>query len=118
MFQSHFFMSNNTSNIIIKNDECFDPANFPNAMSELAALRSGISDISIYFKVEIVISYLKNHTLPIAWIEANPSLTRMVTSGFFKTANLESLFESYNDNKIFIKDLDEYIWRQLLTGKS
>lgn len=113
-----FFMSNNTSNITIKYHECFDPANFPNAMSELATLRSGILGISIYFKVEIVISYLKNHILPIAWIEANPALTRMVTSGFFKTANLESLFESYKENKIFIKDLEEYIKRQLLTGKS
>ena len=111
-------MPNNTSNITIKNHECFDPANFPRAMSELAALRSGISDISIYFKVEIIISYLKNHTLPIAWIEANPALTRRVTSGFFKTANLESLFESYSDTKIFIKDLEEYIRRQLLTEKS
>ena len=111
-------MSNNTGNITIMNHERFDTANFPIAMSELAALRSGISDISIYFKVEIIISYLKNHTLPVAWVEANPALTRMVTSGFFKTANLESLFESYRDNNIFIIDLEEYIRRQLLAGKS
>jgi len=118
VFNLIYFMSNNTSNITFKDHERFDPANFPRAMSELAALRSGISDISIYFKVEIIISYLKNHTLPIAWIEANPALTRMVTSGFFKTANLESLFESYSDTKVFIKDLEEYIRRQLLTEKS
>lgn len=110
-------MSNNTSNITI-NTEQFYPVNFPNAISELAALRSGISDTSIYFNVEIIISYLKNHTLPIPWIDANPVLTRLVTSGFFKTSHLESLFESRRDNNIFIKDLEEYISRQLLTGRS
>lgn len=108
-------MSYNIDNIIDKNNERFDPGNFPNAMSELGALRSGISDASIYFKVEIVVYYIKYHILPVSWVEANSALTRMVTSGFFKTANLESLFESYSDNKIFIQDLEEYIGRQLLT---
>lgn len=118
MFQSYLFMSNNTSNITITNKERFDPANFPNAMSELVALRSGTSDISIYLKVEIIVAYLKIHSLPIEWIEANTALTRMVTSGFFKTSYLESLFESYRDNKTFIIDLEEYISKLLLTGKS
>jgi hypothetical protein len=113
-----FIMTINTSNITINNNEQFNPANFPNAMSELATLRSGISDISIYFKVEIIVSYLKNHTLSIAWIDANPALTRMVTSGFFKTSHLESLFESGRDNKFFLKNFEEYIGRQLLTGRS
>ena len=117
MLNLSYFMSNNTHHITIKNNEHFNPVNFPNAMSELAALRSGISDIPIYFKVEIIVSYLKNRTLPIAWVDANPALTRMVTSGFFKTSHLESLFESCRDNKVFLKDLEEYISKQLLTGQ-
>jgi hypothetical protein len=111
-------MSNTTSNNIIKNDEKFNPVNFPNAMSELSALRSGISDISIYFKVEIIVSYLKNHALSIAWIDANPALTRMVTSGFFKTSHLESLFDSCRDNKTFLKGFEDYICNQLLMRKN
>ncbi|MBO9201879.1 MULTISPECIES: hypothetical protein [Niastella] len=109
-------MSNNTSNINIKNNEKFNPANYPNAMSELSALRSGISATSIYFKAEIIVSYLKNHTLPIAWVDANPALTRIVTTGFFKTSHLESLFESARNNKTFLKDYEEYISKQLLLG--
>lgn len=46
-----------SNNIDIKNNEQFDPANYPSAMRELAVLRSGISNISIYFKVEIVVSF-------------------------------------------------------------
>jgi hypothetical protein len=110
-------MSNNTNNITIKKNEQFNPTNYPNAMSELAVLRSGISDISIYFKVEIIVSYLKNHTLSIAWVDANPALSRMVTSGFFKTSHLESLFELARDNKNFLTDFEKYISKQLLTGK-
>lgn len=111
-------MSNTTSNTTTKNNEKFNPANFPIAMSELAALRSGIADISIYYKVEIVVSYLKNHTLAIDWIDANPALARRVTSGFFKTSHLESLFESYRDNKTFLTGFEEYISKQILTGKN
>jgi len=107
-----------TYNTIKKNNERFDPANYPKAMSELTILRSGISNNSIILKVEIVVYFMKYHVLPIAWVEANPALTRMVTSGFFKTVNLESLFELYSTNKFFIQDLEEYIGKQLLTEKN
>jgi hypothetical protein len=109
-------MSNNTDNNTIKSNEKFTPVNYPRAMSELAALLSGISETSVYFKVEIIVSYLKDHSLQTAWIDANPALARMVTSGFFKTSYLESLFASGRDNKIFLKDLEGYISKQLLTG--
>src|SRR5688572_4030933 len=109
-------MSYNTSTI--KDYERFSPANYPNAVYELSALNQGISDIPIYFKVEIIISYLKNHTLKTEWIDANPALARMITSGFFKTSRLESLFESCRNNKVFLTDFEDYISKQLLTGKN
>jgi hypothetical protein len=111
-------MSYNTDNFVIKDNENFNAANYPGAMSELSALRQGIADTSVYFKVEIVVSYLKNHRLQTNWIDANPALTRMVTSGFFKTSHLESLFESGRNNKVFIKGFEEYIGKQLLMGKN
>jgi hypothetical protein len=109
-------MTNNNYNFTNTNTEQFNPANYPVAMSELSALRSGISETAIYFKVEIVISYLKNHSLQTAWVDANPVLTRMITSGFFKTSNLESLFVTGRNNKIFLKDFEEYIGNRLLNG--
>lgn len=98
------------------NTEKFDSANFPSAMNELSALKRGISDAPIYFKVEIIVSYLKNHCLEVAWIDANPSLTRMITSGFFKTSNLESIFNFGSNNIIFLKSFEAYISNQLLKG--
>ena len=82
-------MSNNTYNIPIKDYEKFSPANYPKAFHELSVLNQGISHIAIYYKVEIILSYLKNYSLKTAWIDANPALTRMITSGFFKTTHLD-----------------------------
>jgi hypothetical protein len=109
-------MSYNTSTI--KDYERFSPANFPNAIYELSAINQGISHISIYYKVEIIVSYLKDHRLKTEWIDANPALARMITSGFFKTARLESLFESCRNNKVFLTDFEDYISKQLLTGRN
>ena len=96
------------------NNEKFDSANYPKAMSELSALKRGTSDTPIYFKVEIIVSFLKNHSLQVVWVEANPSLTRMITSGFFKTSNLESVFDFGRNNTSFLKDYEAYISNQIL----
>lgn len=107
-------MFNNTNSTIIKGDEKFDPANYPKAFYELSVLHQGIAHIAIYFKVEIIISYLKSHSLKTDWVEANPALSRMITSGFFKTSNLESLFESCRTNNVFLKDFEDHISKKLL----
>lgn len=111
-------MSNNTNSIIIKDYEKFSPANYPKAFHELSVLNQGISHIAIYFKVEIIISYLKSHSLKTDWVEGNPALTRMITSGFFKTSHLEALFESCRNNKVFLNDFEEHISRLLLMRKN
>ena len=73
-----------------------------------------LSNVAMYYNVEIIVSFLKNHCLKTTWIEANPALARMITSGFFKTSHLESLFESCRNNKVFLNDFEEYISRLLL----
>ena len=110
-------MSNNTNNTVIKDYEKFSPENYPMAIHELSAVIQATSQIAIYFKVEIIVTFLKDHRLKAEWIDANPALTRMVTSGFFKTFHLESLFECHRSNKVFLKDLESYISKQLLTGR-
>jgi len=99
---------------IIKDNEKFSPENHPGVVHELSDLIQEISHTSIYYKVEIIVSFLKDHSLKTAWIEANPALTQMVTSGLFKTSHLESLFESCRRNKAFCNEFEEYIGRQLL----
>jgi hypothetical protein len=104
----------NIINNSIKDHVKFSPANYPIAVHELTILIQGISHIPIYYNVEIIVSYLKNHSLKIDWIDANPALTRMITSGFFKTTHLESIFESCRNNKAFLNEFEQYLSRQLL----
>jgi hypothetical protein len=111
-------MSNSSTSTIIKDNEKFSPENYPKAFYELSDLNQGIAHIAIYFKVEIIISYLKNHSLKTDWLEANPALSRMITSGFFQTSNLELLFESCRNNKAFLKDFEDCISKKLLAGRN
>jgi hypothetical protein len=112
------FMSNNSISTIIKDNEKFSPENYPKAFHELSILNQGIAHVAIYFKVEIIISYLKDHSLKTDWVEANPALARLITSGFFNTSHLESLFESCRNNKVFLYDLEEYMSRLLLIRRN
>lgn len=111
-------MPNNSISTIFKDNEKFSPENYPKAFHELSVLNQGIAHVAIYFKVEIIISYLKDHSLKTDWVEANPALARLITSGFFKTSHLESLFESYRNNKVFLYDLEEYMSRLLLNRRN
>jgi hypothetical protein len=99
----------------IGNNEQFSSANFPNVALELTALNQGISHTPIYFKTEILISFLKDHCLKTNWIEANPVLARLIISGFFKTPHIEALFESCRRNKPFLSDFEAYMNKLLLT---
>lgn len=85
-------------------------------MNELSALLEAIAATSIYFKAEIVVSYIKSHSLRIEWIEANPALAKIVTSGLLKTFSLETLFEANRNNKNFLRDVENHISKQLLAG--
>jgi len=106
------------SNITINDNEKFSPANYPNVINELSTLSQGISQISNHFKVEIIVSYLKNHYLKTDWVDANPALSRMIKSGYFKTSYLESLFEDCRSNKVFLQGFEDYISNQLLTART
>src|SRR5687768_10865155 len=110
------FMSNNINNTI-KDYEKFSPSNYPNVIQELSVLSQGISQISNLYKVEIIVSYLKDHCLKTEWMEANPPLTRMITSGYFDTSHVESLFASCHNNTIFLKSLEDFIENQLVTAR-
>ena len=111
-------MLNNTSSTVIKDYEKFNPANYPKEFHELSVLNQGIAEIAVYFKVEIIISYLKDHSIKIDWVEANPALSRMITCGFFKTSYLEALFEFCRNNKSFLYDFEDHISKKLLAGRN
>lgn len=89
--------------------EQFSPENFPEAVAELPGIVKSMKSTSDYFRRDIILSYLKDHSIRTEWIAANPQVASIMTSGEFHGANLEKLFESCRWNKSFRKDLETYV---------
>ncbi len=87
----------------------FKAEDFPFMISELAELVTMLTDTSVYYRRDIVISYLKDHKIKTEWIDANPTVAEKMLSGKLKTQNLEALFESCKWNKAFRNAYETYI---------
>jgi len=93
----------------IKDTDRFNPANYPGVVAELNTMNKELVETSIYYKEDIIISYLKDHRIRRDWIHANEKLVEMIISGSFPISNIELLFESSRANKTFTQDLESYI---------
>lgn len=89
--------------------EVFNPENYPDVITELKAMLTVIDRIPLYYKREIIISYLKDHSIKTNWMEANPELATLMVSGSLKTSSIEALFESCRWNKSFRSNFETYI---------
>jgi hypothetical protein len=98
-----------TTNIVIKESDVFEYVNFPFMVNELATIKKDLIHIPVYFKADIIISYLKNHSIKNDWIKANPELTKLITSGAFVTTHIESVFRACSNYKVFLHNFESYL---------
>jgi hypothetical protein len=91
----------------------FIPADFPLVISEIDFLRLSLKDITCNNKPDIVISYLKDHSIKAIWANANPMVTRLLTLATLETGHIEALFESCRQNNNFLNEFEEYFKEQL-----
>ncbi len=103
----------NTNKTSIDETNKFDSADYPAMVKELMIVKSHTAHLPAYYKSEIVISYFKDHSLKVEWIETNPKLAQMVTGEILKCSNIELLFTSSRQNKSFLKDYENYIKNQV-----
>ena len=96
---------------LVDDFDTFEAANYPAVNAEIAALKQSITSAPSFYKQEIIISFLKNHSLQNVWIDANPQLTILVSSGYLFTGNIEALFEACRGNKAFRQDFEDYLTR-------
>ena len=87
----------------------FDPANYSAVNDEICIINEKTGAIPIHFKAEIIISFLKDHSLQNNWIDGNTELTELVTSQTLFTGSIESLFDSCRNNLAFRQDLEDYL---------
>jgi hypothetical protein len=102
------------SNYTIKSTDRFLETLYPAITEEVAMLQSAMIGIHEVYKIEIVISFLKYHSLKSEWLKGNKKAVDIMTSGSLTILNLESLFQSGKDNLQFTDGLEAYIRLKLL----
>jgi len=93
----------------------FDPVHYPSIDDEILIIIEKTHSFPLNFKIEILISFLKDHSIQNKWIGANPELTKLVTSQTLFVGSIESLFDSCRNNPVFRKDLEAYL-KERFTG--
>ena len=95
-----------------KNEE-FHQESYPDVLTELESIHRDSARMSGNFKSDIVISFLKDHSLDIRWIEMNPKFVKFMTARSVSTVHLESRFASCQGNSLFLGGLESCIKKQL-----
>ena len=105
------------SKYLISKTDHFDPDYFSSVSEEVDAINERVEYNSAIFRVEMIISFLKDHSLKKEWVEANPALADKINSGALFTGKIESLFESCRNNPDFMQQLEIYLTKRF-SGKS
>ena len=95
--------------MVYKSEDVFSVDKYPEMAKELKLLKETARQMPVYFKGEIVISYLKTRSIKSEWIKANPELVTFIRNYSFKTAHIESLFEFYRLRKTTLNGYEKYI---------
>ena len=90
-------------------EDIFNADKTPEMVKELSVIKHGIVNMPVYFKGEIIISYLKNHSIKNDWVKANPELVQSLLAGRFETKYIEALFEFSRRRPMYSRDLEMYI---------
>ena len=101
----------------IADSEKFDQAKYLDVTSELHVLLQGLAHMESNYKSSIIISYLKDHSIQMNWLNGNNKLARAITSRSHDTSHIEALFDGCRNNKSFLKDFEAYITWQVQTSR-
>jgi hypothetical protein len=93
----------------ITSNSRFNSIDYPKVTSELIVLKEDIAQLQGNYKKDMLVSYLKDHCMMSHWIEANPKFAKMITSGFFDTPQIESLFEACRKNAVFLAAFEDFV---------
>lgn len=95
--------------MLFNSEDVFSADRYPEMTNELKLLKTAAVQMPVYFKGEIIISYLKAHSVKSEWIKANPEMVAFVRDYSAKTAHIESLFEFYRMKLSALDSYEKYI---------
>jgi hypothetical protein len=93
----------------VKDKEAFQPGSYPEVQSEVLIVCQHLNAMGGRYKAEIVISFLRDHSIRTEWFDSNDNVIKLVTSGFLKTNHIEALFNGCRNNRAFAVDFERYI---------
>lgn len=94
---------------LVKTTDSFDPDFFLSINEEIDSINLQTGHLPEILKPEIIVSFVKDHSLQNDWILANPELATLVTSGSLFTGSIEALFDSCRNNPSFRQDLENFL---------
>jgi hypothetical protein len=93
----------------IKNDETFDQLKYGEISQELDRISRAIFFLPGNHKSDIVISFLKDHTIRKDYLETNKRVIEKIISTSLPTCCTEALFNSCQNNPNFLRDFENFI---------
>jgi hypothetical protein len=94
---------------LVKDTDHFDPDHFPSLMEDMDTIVMAMDATPAALNAEMLLSFLKSHSIRTEWVKAKPELAEMISSKSLPITGLEALFESCTENPDFRNQLEEHI---------
>ena len=94
---------------LVSDTDQFNPENFPDVNLEILKINTATAHLPSFYKAEMIVSFLKDHSLHKDWIKYNPRLAKLITSRILFSGNIEFLFEACRNNPVFRQHFETYL---------
>jgi histidyl-tRNA synthetase len=96
----------------------FNSNDFPLVVNQLVILRTALASLPSANKVDIVISYLKNHCIKNEWIESNQPVCEKMVAGLVAVSHIENFFDGCKNNKSLLADFEGFVEKNFNSAKA
>jgi hypothetical protein len=94
---------------LISDNDNFDPANYSSIEMEVSKINRQTAALPVKDKSDILITFLKEHSIKTSLAQANPQLVKLIESGEIFNGDIEALLESAQKHSLFSAQLEKYL---------
>lgn len=94
---------------LINDNDSFDPANYSAIGIEISKINMQTAALPVKDKSNILITFLKEHSINTSLAKANPQLVKLIESGDFFNGDIEALLESAQKHSLFSAQLEKHL---------
>lgn len=102
---------------LIRDEDHFVQARFPQLEQSLTKIVEQFANYSSDSKTEMLISFVKHHSISSQLVKDNPELATLISSKSLPLQVLEELFESSKQNPLFTEQLEDYVRKYFFDKK-